>query len=1036
MNFKRLFFISTFALLAVGSIAFSGNLKTLTTLSASAQEAKDSLQALEDADKDSKNITKTKSLFYLYLFHSTPQKRFAESNYSFDSTASTTRGKILSQDLIEAEKILESVRKLETSKGELLVVPSSKYSNVFSPEDGCIPESKDVKKNEAVSCKESVLASLCKLASDASEKNKTVNYCNQYFQEFEKNLPTYKQNQKAFDFAFSQRCFLPFELKFIDKISTLKYCLNIINDFRKRDYIFSYQYIIIANLATNRIYREQGKYSEAIKFLQDELQLIKIDKTVTEKERFDNSSKFQVRLALLEMLGDTYSEMGLFDQAVEAYQKNKKEGLEKQDFNLFGDSTYSPVEEELVKIQTKLGYALLHAGQLNKAEQELLPALKSLDEGAGKGTARFNSDVLKVQDRNSVLYAALQKLRIEQGRYQDALEFAERARSTLLKTQLSRFSSSVREKRKSNPFSFSQIQAEAKAQNSTFVIYSILELPFEIYNQSKQSSEKILIWVIQPDGKLHFQSIDTASKVSASILDIPNKSYSLIAVSTLIIVFLLVWRLKEKIGQQYATALAFFSIASLLILSSCRPFNSESDSQHNKSNVLDLISGTYNFDNSKKIENSKCSSQKDCLEKLYQVLIQPIEQFIPDNPESRVVFFPYKKLYSVPFAALRDKHGKYLIEKNTIHLSPAIEVIDLLRERAKQNSFIASDNLVVGNPVMPKVALSQLSEASSLDPLPGAEEEAKEIAQILSTTPLIGSQATESAVSKQIINAKTIHLATHGFAHIFKKTGESVNEFTAFAFTPSGNDLSGNDDGLLTTHELYRTPLIGELAVLSACDTTSGEVTVEGVLGLANPFLISGIPSVVASLWEIPDAPTKELMVKFYENLKVNSDKARALRGAMISTMKTHPDPIDWAGFVLIGLAEMPQSTVSPSQRTQVVGQVICGSLYNGDQLNSNGRPIKRATLESTSQGFNLRILESGSEDLLELDNNLVIQSASTDGTIWNLSAYTYTKDPFTINSDGSFEITMMVSSRSICSYSGKLEFLGDAKQKLLDIKK
>ncbi|MBW4624980.1 MAG: CHAT domain-containing protein [Brasilonema octagenarum HA4186-MV1] len=1032
MNFTRLFLISTFAFLAVNSISFSGNLKKITTLWASAEEANDSPQTLEDADQNSKNITKIKSLFSLYLFNSTPQKRFAESNSSFDSTASTTRRKILSQDLIEAQKILESVRKLETSKGELLVVPSSKYSNVFSPEDGCIPESKDVNKNEAVSCKESVLASLCKLASDAGDKNKTVNYCNQYFQEFENNLSTYKQNQKAFDFAFSQRCFLPSELQFIDKSSTFKYCLNIINDFRNRDPRFSNN-IVIANLATNRIYREQGKYSEAINFLQDELQRIKIDKTVTEEERFENSSKFKVRLYLLEMLGDTYSEMGLFDKAVEAYQKNKEEGLEKQDFNLFGDSTYSPVEEELVKIQTKLGYALLRAGQLNKAEQELLPALKSLDEGAGKGIAKYNSVLLKVQDRNSVLYAALQKLRIEQGRYQDALEFAERARSTLLKTQLSRFSSSVREKRESNLFSFSQIQAEAKAQNSTFVIYSILELPFEIYNQSKQSSEQILIWIVQPDGKLHFQSVDTASKVSASILALPNKSYSLIAVSTLMIVFLLVWVFKERIGQRYTTALAFFSIAFLLILSSCRPSNSESDSQHNKSNVLDLISGTYNFDNSKTIENSKCSSQKDCLEKLYQVLIQPVEQFIPENPESHVVFLPYKKLYSVPFAALRDKHGKYLIEKNTIHLSPTIEVIDLLRERAKQNSFIASDNLVVGNPVMPKVALSELSEASSLDPLPGAEEEAKEIAQILGTTPLIGSQATESAVSKQIINAKTIHLATHGFAHIFKKTGEYVNEFTAFTFTPSGNDPSGKDDGLLTTEELYQTPLIGELAVLSACDTTSGEVTVEGVLGLANPFLISGIPSVVASLWEIPDAPTKELMVKFYENLKVNPDKARALRGAMLSTMKTHPDPVNWAGFVLIGLADMPPLTVSPSQRTQVVGQTVCSSAFDSNQLNSNGRPIKRATLESTLQGFNLRIVESGNEDLLKLDNNLVVQSASTDGSPWNLSAYT--KDPFTINSDGSFEITMMVSSRSICSYSGKLEFLGDAKQKLLTLK-
>jgi hypothetical protein len=90
---------------------------------------------------------------------------------------------------------------------------------------------------------------------------------------------------------------------------------------------------------------------------------------------------------------------------------------------------------------------------------------------------------------------------------------------------------------------------------------------------------------------------------------------------------------------------------------------------------------------------------------------------------------------------------------------------------------------------------------------------------------------------------------------------------------------------------------------------------------------------------------------------------------------------------------------------------------------------MKKATLESTAQGFNLRIVESGEEDLLELDNNLVVQSASTDGGYWNLVAYD--KQPVKINQDGSFNIGMMVSSRSYCDFSGKLEFLGDAKSKL-----
>ncbi|QYX32824.1 hypothetical protein [Sphaerospermopsis torques-reginae] len=92
---------------------------------------------------------------------------------------------------------------------------------------------------------------------------------------------------------------------------------------------------------------------------------------------------------------------------------------------------------------------------------------------------------------------------------------------------------------------------------------------------------------------------------------------------------------------------------------------------------------------------------------------------------------------------------------------------------------------------------------------------------------------------------------------------------------------------------------------------------------------------------------------------------------------------------------------------------------------------MKKATLESTAQGFKLRIVELGTEHLLELDNNLVVQAASTDGGYWNLVAYNDSKEPVKINQDGSFNIGMMVSTRSVCNFSGKLEFLGDAKSKL-----
>ena len=92
--------------------------------------------------------------------------------------------------------------------------------------------------------------------------------------------------------------------------------------------------------------------------------------------------------------------------------------------------------------------------------------------------------------------------------------------------------------------------------------------------------------------------------------------------------------------------------------------------------------------------------------------------------------------------------------------------------------------------------------------------------------------------------------------------------------------------------------------VLSACDTGRGKITGDGVVGLSRSLISAGVPSVLVSLWSVPDAPTAELMTEFYRQWETTGDKAQALRQAMLITMKKHPDPIDWAAFTLIGEAE------------------------------------------------------------------------------------------------------------------------------------
>jgi CHAT domain-containing protein len=285
---------------------------------------------------------------------------------------------------------------------------------------------------------------------------------------------------------------------------------------------------------------------------------------------------------------------------------------------------------------------------------------------------------------------------------------------------------------------------------------------------------------------------------------------------------------------------------------------------------------------------------KEKLKQLHELLIEPIADLLPSNPEAKVVFVPHKELFLVPFAALIDSKDKYLIEKHTIITAPSIQALDVTRQKRQKQTGKSKLAVVVGNPTMPTIKRPNNQSPTQLNfNLPGAEREGKEVAQLLNAEFLTGNQATKAEVLKQLPNARYIHLATHGLLEDFASFGIPG----AVALAPSNQD-----NGFLTSSEIQELNLQAELAVLSACDTGGGDITGDGVVGLSRALIVAGVPSIVVSLWSIPDAETAELMVEFYRNFQERKlDKAQALRQAMLEIMKTHPKPVDWAGFTLIG---------------------------------------------------------------------------------------------------------------------------------------
>lgn len=611
-----------------------------------------------------------------------------------------------------------------------------------------------------------------------------------------------------------------------------------------------------------------GEYEKAIDYARQELTLAQ-----------DTNNRYAEARALIS-LASTYSGLSQYNEALQYYEQSlaiyqdlgdqegkssillrigltyRASGQHETAINYISQAL--SIVQELEKRQdegrllNELGLEFLFAGQYSEAENVLFTAL-SVHESLHDADLPDASRVALFETQK-MSYALLQQALIAQNKNDTALEVAERGRARVLVELLADkvFERTAEEISTELP-SLAEIQRTAQQQNATLVSYSIIDQVI--------GDLALYIWVIQPTGTIDFVQVPlTSDATNASpinpIAQLDGAFYR---------------------GIPDATATQVSDLRSALGVN--RALGIEWDEGTDPSNRL-----------------------RD----LHQLLIEPIAHILPTDPDDRVIFIPQDSLFLVPFAALQDAEGKYLIEQHTILTAPSIQTLALTHDLATNqnsaslNNLSPDDMLIVGNPTMPSAWNPTTGETKQLDPLAGAEREAQSIAQFLNTEFLTGNDASESTIRQRIESAQLIHFATHGLLEYGEPAASGVRDVPgAIALAPDGTN-----DGLLTSAELYDLNLNANLVILSACDTGRGDITGDGVIGLSRSLISAGVPSIVVSLWSVPDAPTAELMTEFYRQLEQTPDKAQALRQAMLITMQSHPDPRDWAAFTLIGEAE------------------------------------------------------------------------------------------------------------------------------------
>jgi CHAT domain-containing protein len=394
-------------------------------------------------------------------------------------------------------------------------------------------------------------------------------------------------------------------------------------------------------------------------------------------------------------------------------------------------------------------------------------------------------DIPSTSRKNSYLSSPIQTENITTPNYQQLIKILIDRNKLETALEISELSRNRALKNLQTPTSpnVKQIKQIAKLQNATIVQYSIIYNDVMVGGKKQTQESELLTWVIKPTGKISMHRINLQAR-----------------------------RCKER-----------FSFLKLI-----------QKTRHCFGTGIALTA---------EIPDKKPSQPH--LKELNQILIEPIAEFLPEKTEERIIFIPQGNLFLVPFAALQDSNGKYLIEKYTISTAPSIQALDLLYQRKIKRKFASTKNikgdelLIVGNPTAPPLPPKPGEEPRQLLPIPNAETEAKAIAKIFKTQAIVGDAATETAIVQKMPQAKIIHLATHVV---------ELNNSNVLALTKSDRD-----DGWLSCEEIQKLQLQADLVVLSADNTALGKITADGVIGLSRAFLVAGADSVIGSLWAIDD---------------------------------------------------------------------------------------------------------------------------------------------------------------------------------------
>ncbi len=356
--------------------------------------------------------------------------------------------------------------------------------------------------------------------------------------------------------------------------------------------------------------------------------------------------------------------------------------------------------------------------------------------------------------------------------------------------------------------------------------------------------------------------------------------------------------------------------------------------------VRDLITGANDWSVSlaHREEQAAASAEGTAHEALRQLSKQlaPLSvQLAADATARRLRISPDGLLTLVPFTALADSSGHFLIERFAIsYLSagrdlivpanpdqPAGPPVIALSPGGIGPGAVSPGNSAKLHPA-PAPTIAKTFRAGGLERLDGGELEARSLQQLIPRSQLLSvGEATEQNI-KALRSPVLLHIVGHGLvrgnedcaaqpaspacALATLDPGSRAMSLSAIVLEEAyGRGARSTEDGLLTALELEALDFRGsEMLVLSQCRMADGVPSSgDGVYGMRRAAAIAGVKTFVAPLWNVSDSTERTLMSRFYKELSLGRGRAEALRLAMLQVMRTPQQKsfLYWAPVILTG---------------------------------------------------------------------------------------------------------------------------------------